>query len=147
MKMKKLGILVASVLLAGMAFTSCASDDDSNNVGSVVGKWNFSTQKITSNGVVINEGPYNGNEQGCATDYIELFDDNTVATGDYNENCELDVTTSTYTRTGNVLNVTDGEIAATFEIVTANATTLLLKNTYEYEGVAFTTEVKYSKAQ
>ena len=66
--MKNIRILFASALLAGMSFTSCSSDDDSNDVGSIVGKWNFSTQKITTNGVVANEGPYNGNEAGCNKD-------------------------------------------------------------------------------
>lgn len=145
--MKKLGILLASALVMGLSFTSCSSDDDSNDVGSIVGKWNFSTQKITTNGVTVNEGPYNGNEAGCSTDYIELFENNTATTGDYDENCDLELISSTYLRTGNVLNVTNGDISAVFDIVVANSTTMVLKNTYNYEGAAFTTEVTYLKAQ
>ena len=119
--MRKITLLFASALIAGLCITSCSSDDDTDDVSSVVGKWNFSTQKITSNGITINEGPYNGNEQGCNTDYLELFPNNTAVTGDYDETCELELISGTYNQNGNVLNVSGGGISATFEIVIANS--------------------------
>ena len=119
--MRKITLLFASALIAGLCITSCSSDDDTDDVSSVVGKWNFSTQKITSNGITINEGPYNGNEQGCNTDYLELFPNHTAVTGDYDETCELELISGTYNQNGNVLNVSGGGISATFEIVIANS--------------------------
>lgn len=146
--MRKLGILLASMLIAGMSLESCSNDDNSDHVGSIIGKWNFSTQKITSNRFVINEGPYEGNEPGCEPDFIEFNEDHTAVAGDYSENCELETISSIYTLDKNILDLSYGPVDnMEFRIVTANETTLVLKSTSQNNGMTLVTEAKFLKAR
>lgn len=146
-KMKKIGILVASALVMGLSFTSCSSDDDnSNNIGSIVGKWNFDSAKYTVDGVSESE-PYDDHEPGCAKDYLEFLDNGSAIAGDYVEGCVLIPDAATYTRSGNVLTIDDEGSIDTSEILVANATTLVLRyvDTYE-DGTIETTDVTLIRA-
>lgn len=141
--MKKILFTLLAISLFG-----CSSDDDSDHVGSIIGKWNFSTQKITTNGVLINEGPYVGNEPGCEPDFIEFNEDHTAVAGDYSENCELEAISSIYTLDRNILDLSYGPVDnMEFRIVTANETTLVLRSTSQNNGITLVTEAKFLKAR
>lgn len=144
--MKKIGILVASALVMGMSFTSCSSDDDSNN-NSIVAKWNFTTVKYTVNGTVVYNGPYEDNEEACAPDNIEIFENGTALETDYfNSNCDFDTYSSTYTRNGNTLTVTDDGDVITTEIIEVTASKLVLRSSDTFEGQTEISEITFTKA-
>lgn len=152
--MKKLGILIASAFLVGMTFTSCSSDDDSSSnnelLGSVVGKWNFSTEKYYENGVLVQEGPYSENAPGCSPDYLELFENETAINGDYsndNSQCTLITYPSMYTRSENTLLVTEDGDVSIIQIVEVTSTKLVLKSNDTYNGMAVSAELTFTKAQ
>lgn len=146
--MRKLEILTSIVLISGLSLTSCQNDDDTSKTASIIGKWNFSTQRITTTtGTLINEGPYEGNEASCSADYLQFFEDHTAATGDYDENCELELVSSTYIRDEKDLTLSYGPVSSTdYRILTANETTLVLENRYKDGGTTLVAEVRFVKA-
>lgn len=144
--MKKFSILVASALVLGLSFTSCSSDDDSNSIGSVVGKWNFSTEKVSFGGQVISDAPYSDNETGCSKDYLE-FSATAVVEGDYfGSDCTLDTYSSTYTRVGNTLTVNDDGDIVTYEVLAANSSTLVLRSVDATEAGNVNYDITLTKA-
>lgn len=145
--MKKLVVKIASLLLVA-SFTSCCNDDDSSKSASIVGKWNFSTQKIsTPNGFLLSEGPYEGNEAGCNADYLEFSEDHVAVAGDYGENCVLELISGTYNRDEKDLTLSFEPMSDTeYRIILANETTLVLENRYQQDGTTRVAEVKYLKA-
>jgi hypothetical protein len=146
--MKKFGILVASALVMGMSFTSCSSDDDSNNIGSVVGKWEFNTYKYYLNGQFVSEEAYDDHEPNCAKDYLEIRENGTAKSVDYfGSDCTEFSDESTYTRNGNTITINDGDSTETVQVLTANSSTLVLRYTDTYEGVTAATDVSFTKAQ
>lgn len=144
--MKRFGILVALALVMGLSFTSCGSDDDnSNNIGSVVGKWNFESVKYTVNGASETE-VYDDNEPGCAKDYLEFFENGSAVSGDYVEDCELLQDPATYTRSGNTLTIDADGFISTPEVVIANGTTLVLRYVEtDEDGVVEITDITLLK--
>jgi len=127
--MKKVIILFVSALALGMAFTSCNNDDDSPapTPASVEGKWNFSKISETVNGVTSPEEDY-GHEPGCNKDYIEL-----KAGGVFNEanysgsNCALDLSTGTWSKSGNIITITLGGVGVSGEVVSVSSSVLKVK--------------------
>lgn len=85
-----------------MSFASCSSDDDSNNVGSIVGKWNYNRIKTSVNGQVVSDEPYDDDEEACERDYLDIRADSTAEFGDYyiDPGCVLDAYESSYVRKG-----------------------------------------------
>lgn len=146
--MKKFGILVASALVMGLSFTSCSSDDDSNSIGSVIGKWNFGTLKYSLNGQFVSEEAYDDDEPGCEKDYLEIFSNGTAVNGDYfGSDCELYSDETTYTRNGNTLTINTGETEETAQIIQANSNRMVLRYTEVYEGSTATMDVSFTRAQ
>lgn len=144
--MKKVRILVASALVLGLTFTSCSGDDDSNS-GSIIGKWNFSTEKVSFGGQTITEGVYSGNEEGCATkDYLEIGETTTIEGNYFGSDCDFETYTSTYTRSGNTLTITeDGEVT-TSEVVSVNSNTLILRTVEATEAGNVNYDITFTKA-
>ena len=144
--MKKISILVASAFVFGLTFTSCSSDDDSSG-GSIVGKWNFSTEKVSINGITITDEAYSGNDEGCATkDYLEISETTAVEYDYFGSECTLDTYTSTYTRSGNTLTLTeDGEVS-TVEVLSVNSNTLVIRSVETMEGGNITYDTTLTKA-
>lgn len=147
MTMVKFRILAASVLFSGLSLTSCCNDDDSSKTSSIIGKWNFSTQKITTpNGFLISDGPYDGNEAGCNADYLEFSDEHVIVNGDYGEECVLELMSGLYSRDKKNLTLSYGPMNSTdYRILIANETTLVLENRYRYESTMRVAEVHYVK--
>lgn len=127
--MRKVSILFVSALALSMAFTSCSNDDDSppSAPPSVEGKWNFSKISETVNGVTSPEVDYD-HEPGCIKDYIEL-----KAGGVFNEasysgsNCALDLSTGTWSKSGNIITITLGGVVASGEVVSVSSSVLKVK--------------------
>lgn len=130
--MKKITILFVSVLSLGLALTSCSKDDDSSSDGgsttaAIEGKWAFSKEGaiVSGNEVLVDYA----HECSTKKDYVELVAGGTVNDVYYPSDCVADVTTGTWTKSGNNVTITAGGFTQTAEIVILNATTLKVKYT------------------
>ena len=123
--MKKIKIVLFSVLALGLTLTSCSDDDNkggNDTSGTLEGKWVYAKEGVSANGqdALID---YDHTE-GCDKDYMEITA-TTVKDVWYNNNgtaCEEDSDTSTYTRNGNTITVKEGEetFISTIEKLTAS---------------------------
>jgi len=134
--MKKVSILFVSALALGMVFTSCNKDEDSSSTpaASLEGKWNFSKDGGIVGGqeVLVD---YDGNEAGCTKDYIMINTNGTITSVDYDSfdaPCELFTDSMTWTRSGNIITVTDGVDVYTQEILSLTSTELKVKDAEGY---------------
>lgn len=146
--MKKITILVASALIVGLGFTSCSSDDDSNDNNSIVAKWNYNRVKTSVNGIVISDEPYDDDEPTCERDYLDIRANNTAEFGDYylNPDCVLETYLSAYAKNGNLITVTQDGDSETAEILSINSNTMVLRFEETYEGMTATNDVSFTKA-
>ncbi len=144
--MKK-SILFASALVLGLTFTSCSTDED-GEVGSVEGKWNFSTYTVTTSGITSPVQDYDGNEPGCAKDYVELLASGVAKDGDYSGgDCELDITTGAWVQDGSTLTITvPGDDVLELKVVSVSSTVLKVKETYTDGGTTYTVNTTLVKA-
>jgi hypothetical protein len=136
--MKKLKIVLFSVLALGLTLTSCGDDDSSSNntSGNLVGKWIYSQEKEGN-------GPLTDYEhtEGCDKDYMEISAQEIKDAWFYKDGteCVEESETATYTRNGNTLTVTEGGMSFSGKIEKLTATELEISSTETEEGVT----VKY----
>jgi hypothetical protein len=126
-KMSKLSVLFVAALALGMSFVSCDKDDDKD--AAIEGKWYFSKIAYTIGTDAIPEIDY-PNACSSKKDFIELKTGAVSIDGSYDDNCVLDQSTSTWSKSGNTL-VLDGE---NFEILSLTDTTIKLKQSYTEAG-------------
>lgn len=119
--MKKI-FLLAIAFVSFATVTSCDKDDDAQ--ASLEGKWELSKTGIAGSGQeALTDYEH---QEGCAKDFVMInattFADHTF----FGTTCEEDITTATYTRSGNTLTVTEGTETYTMEIKTLDGNTLKL---------------------
>lgn len=113
---------------------SCSSDDDGGSGGTsgeLLGKWYNHSYRVA--GVNI---PYDDHEtcDGQVTkDYVEFL---STTTGRFVDvwNCVEESDAFTYTRSGNMITVTDGDFEETATITALTSTTLELQIIYDFDG-------------
>lgn len=131
--MKKQSILFLSALtLVGAITTSCNKDDDKYELpaATLTGKWFYSKVGTVVGGVEV-LGNYDGNEDGCSKDYIELGNNSNYANVDYDSAdspCEVFTETGTYAVTGNTIVVDTGDGAITGTLLNLSYTELKVKD-------------------
>ncbi|MFT6689344.1 MAG: hypothetical protein ACJAX7_002377 [Saprospiraceae bacterium] len=128
--MKKIIVSFVFVLLLGLVFNSCSSDDSSSTPTStsVVGKWNFSKVSYTFNGQSSPEADYDGNEQGCSKDYIEFKANGVYNEADYSSTaCVEELSVGTWSKEGSLLTITDDTDTVSVEIIGVTTSTLKVK--------------------
>lgn len=153
--MKKIKVIIAAVLFAGISAVSCSSDDDGPAVrGEVNGTWNpIKTTVKVGNDTATFE--YTSNETGCSKDYIEFAPNAVLNSGIYYRN-GADVCTpetnspGTYGRSDNTL-VLDGLVGTldydgTYEIIKLNGSELQIRNSNSSGGATTITTVFFRKA-
>ncbi len=89
------------------AFSSCSNDDNDDQNGTLIGKWNYNQVSATINGELV-VGNYPGNEEGCPKDFLNFRENGTVAVTDYtkeNSACQSEVTEGTYAASGTSVSV------------------------------------------
>lgn len=138
--MKKLKIVLFSVLTLGLALTTSCSDDDSssnNTSGTLEGKWIHD-----KTGTVVNGEDYfidYAHQEGCNKDYVEF-----ITGGDYKEveysgsECEVFTDETTWSRNGNTLTVGTGEDVMTGTIETLTGTDLKVRTSETIDGETLT---------
>ncbi len=123
--MKKSILLFIAVVAAG--FSSCSNDDNAATEVSLLGKW----QPVQSGVVMAGQELVEDFEHtvGCNKNYLE-FAATTYTQHDFEKNmsnqCEEEIETLTYSRTGNTLTILVEGGTATLQIAQLNATTLKL---------------------
>ena len=136
--MKKISIILATITV--LAFSSCSNDDNSNNMGSVVGKWEYTQTGYLINGAEVLE-TYN-HTTGCEKDYIEFkssgtFDDVWYSNG--GSGCTSDDDSGTWTQNGATITTTySDQDSSVGEILTLNSTTLKVRFVDTSEGTTET---------
>lgn len=137
--MKKLVLLLASIVIFGSGFSSCTKEGGNGPVDMslISGKWLFSRSTATLNGITI---PYTSsnfkNEEGCDKDFIELLPATIVTYGDYSLNCVFTAKEGMWSQKENTIkiNVTGTSFNDTFDVTTLTSTELVLKISGTYSG-------------
>lgn len=102
----RIALLIFSVFFIGILMTSCTNDDETpdETTGSILGRWALDKRSYTANGVTSPEMDYENNNPGCAlNDYFEVKDNGVFVTGYYSPSCTADISTGSWTRTGNLI--------------------------------------------
>lgn len=135
--MKKITIFCLSMLAVAFSLTSCNKDDNSGSgdAAGIQGKWTYHKEGGMFEGEEILMA-YEGNEEGCAKDYITIGATSFVETDydSFDAPCEVFTYEASYVKSGNTLSVTwpDEETPETFEIVTLTNSELKIKNASGY---------------
>lgn len=138
--MKKLKLVLFSVLALGLTLTSCGDDDSSSNTsGNLEGKWIYAKEGMAAQGQEILEDYEH--TPGCDKDFMEISATTVKDVWHDKEgtDCVEGSDTSTYTRNGNTITVTEGTETFTATIEKLTATELKIVDTETVEG----TTVKY----
>jgi hypothetical protein len=122
--MKKFNLL-ALAILSSFAI-SCSSDDGPSTSGDLIGKWYFKEYKVQGQTI-----PYDDHEE-CGKDYIQFNNDGTGANVDV-WNCEEDIASFTYTRSGNTLTITSDGVSDTVQITELSSANLKIKTTSDFD--------------
>ena len=147
--MKKVIILFFSSLVFGLTFISCNNDNNDNDspvVASVEGKWNFSKVSETENGVVTQPEEDYVHEAGCLKDYIELKPGGVYNEAYYSSGCVVDLTTGTWSKSGNIITITQGSDIISAEVVSVSSSMLKVKISDTDAGITTVTTVTFTKA-
>lgn len=128
----KATFLTASALLMVLGFSSCDKDDDKYELpaATLTGKWYYSKVGTTIGGAEV-LADYDGNEDGCSKDYIELGNGGEFANVDYDSTdspCEVLTDTGSYAVTGNTIVVDSGDGAVTGTLLNLSYTELKIKD-------------------
>ncbi|HEU0136145.1 MAG TPA: lipocalin family protein [Flavobacterium sp.] len=129
--MKKFYLLFVSVLTLGL--TSCNNDDDagSDTGGTLEGRWEYFQEGTLVNGQEVLHNYEHA--EGCTKDFGEFLAGGVAKDYTYSNNgtatCDEEITTGTWSRSGNMITLTFAGFSVTAEIMTLNATTLKVKYT------------------
>lgn len=149
--MKKIKLFTAALAIGALSF-SCSSDDGEDLLGGdLTARWNPTKTVIKISGETFEE-PYDLNQPGCAKDYIEFTDANTLNNVIYYdpagaETCAEDAEpVQEYTRTDNTLVIGGGQYGGTYEITRLTNSELRIAQTSTAGGLTTTTTVYFNKA-
>ncbi|MBY8963643.1 hypothetical protein KJK34_12840 [Flavobacterium sp. D11R37] len=132
--MKKL-LMVSALALAGLTFTACGSDDDGGSSASLEGKWYFSKTGTAAGGqeVFIDYD----HEEGCEKDYVEFVEGGVYRDVSHWSDCETDVETDSWSRSGNTITIGEGADAVSGTIKKLTGSELRVSTTEEFGGQTF----------
>lgn len=147
--MKKIKVVLATLVIAGLTLTSCSSDDSSGTAASIVGKWNETKSVIRVSGQNVTQ-TYE-NEPGCDKDFVEFKAGGTMDKVVYFKNasnaCEADAETAVgYTKTDDALVINGGFYEGTYEITKLSGSELRIVTEDNLGGATATTTIYFKKA-
>lgn len=121
-------VFILLVSITSLSIVSCSKDDDDTNTNNaqLIGTWLLTGESENGESLELGE---------C--DFIITITNTQIISEDFSgDNCmESDTFTTGYSRNGNIITIT-GEDSGV-EIVTLNATTLVIKYTEEDDGETF----------
>lgn len=134
--MKKILFMLTVIL----TFAACSKDDNDENNGTILGKWNYNKVSYTLNGELVATN-YPGNEEGCPKDFLNFKENGTVDSNNYtkvNSNCDNQVIAGTYALSNNnvAVSIDGGNFSGVINKLTSNE--MIVKGTLgEVENVTF----------
>ncbi|MBF01329.1 MAG: hypothetical protein CMP77_15320 [Flavobacterium sp.] len=132
--MKKL-LMVSALALAGLTFTACGDDDGGGSSASLEGKWYFSK---TGTAVGGQEAFIDyDHEEGCEKDYVEFVEGGVYRDVSHWSDCETDVETDSWSRSGNTITIGEGTDAVSGTIKKLTGSELRVSTTEELGGQTF----------
>lgn len=143
--MKKFRLALASAVAAVFLLGSCSNNDD-EPAGTLEGRWTPIKTITVVNGGSETEQAYSGNEAACDKDYREFLTGGlyrfVILYQNVQNVCTEDVETSTWSKSGNTLTITQGvDESGTYEI------TKLTNSELRYKSVATTGGVQIEVTQ
>ncbi len=147
--MKKIKVVLATLIMAGLTLTSCSSDDSSGTAASIVGKWNETKTVTKISGSTVTQ-TYE-NEEGCDKDFVEFKAGGTLDRVTYftnaSDDCEASSQTGVgYTKTDDVLVINGSIYEGTYEITKLSGSELRVVTEDNTGGTSFTTTIYFKKA-
>lgn len=131
------------IMAIALTFAACSSDDDANENGTLLGKWNYNQVSATINGEIV-VGNYPGNEEGCPKDFLIFAQNGTVVLTDYtkdNTECQTQIIEGTYAAVGTNVSVAIDGGTFSGQITKLTSTTMIVLGTLgELENVTFSFE-------
>lgn len=145
--MKKLKIVLLSVLTLGLSLASCSGDDDNGTTdGKIEGKWIYTKVGVMNgnNELLID---YPEHEPGCDKNYVEITADGKWKdVSFFGDECTKESNEGSWTRNGDSVTITlDGE-PESGTILKLTNTELKLKSTYTEEGETVTAIALFTRA-
>lgn len=131
--MKNFRLLLAGLMVAGFAFTSCGDDDSTPAAeqASILGKWDYAQSGMNGAGMDIGFENYD-HEAGCSKDHMELAEGGVYKDYWYGPatECTETVETSTYSLGNSSITFGTGEGAETWEIESVTSSTMRIRKLY-----------------
>ena len=135
--MKKFLVTIIAVL----GLSACSKDDDTDNNGTLIGKWNYNQVSATINGELVN-GNYPGNIEGCPKDFLNFKENGAISLTDYNKvnnSCEFALVYGTYAVSGTSVSVSIDGANFTGQITQLTNTDMMVMGTLgDVPNVTFT---------
>lgn len=144
--MKKIKIVLFSVLALGLTLTSCSDDDNkggNDTSAKLEGKWVYSREGVAGGGQEV----WNDYEHavGCNKDYLELTATTQKDVHYWGSECEEDIEISNFTRNGNIITFEDQEAGDKVEITILTSTKLQVRTTYTFDGEQITDLLEFTR--
>jgi Lipocalin-like domain len=136
--MKKIKIII---LLSLITLSSCSKDNNAATLAnfSIIGKWNFTSTALTSNGFVGPEEDNSGFSVGCNKNFLQFNSTGIANYKEYDLNCQEKNRDLAWSQVGDVLNIdfNDNMLPKSFKIISLSATEFKFKGDMTgMEGVA-----------
>lgn len=152
--MKKIKVVLATFVLAGLTLVSCSSDDDSAPAtpASIIGEWNPTVSIVKTNEAPETEIPYEQSVNGCDKDYVKFVEAGNVFnrvlhakdpnTGDC---LESPADPTTWLKVDDELTIAAGQYAGNYEITVLTASELRIKKVTADGDITTTTTRVFEK--
>lgn len=153
-QMKKIKVVLATFVLAGLTLVSCSSSDDSgpSTPVSIIGEWNPTTSIVKTNEAPETEIPYEQSVNGCEKDYIEFVEAGNVfnrvlhaKNADTGACLESPATPTTWLKADDELTIATGQYSGTYEITVLTASELRIKKVTVDGDITTTTTRVFEK--
>lgn len=151
--MKTIKVLMSSLMIAGLLFTTSCSDDDEGSVtgGDLTARWN-PDKTVTRIAGEDFETDYD-HDPDCTKDYVEFTEDpnvvNIISFAEVDGTCQgiPSGTPTTWTRNDDTLIITGSPTySGTYEIIRLTGSQLRIRSTNSAGGIETTTTIYFDKA-
>ncbi|WP_277633060.1 hypothetical protein [Avrilella dinanensis] len=139
-------VLASALVMAGLGFVACDSDDNSGDQNQMIGTWEATDLSYTMPDGNSHTWPFDhpSIKQGCATDYLTLSGNNNASLKENNKEGD-DCVDVTITGTWNDETVTINGEEEPRRVIDVTETTLTLEYPYSFMGFETDITVTYTR--
>lgn len=140
-------VLASALVMAGLGFVACDSDDNSGDQNQMVGTWEATDLSYTMPDGNSHTWPFDhpSIKQGCATDYLTLSGNNNASLTENNKNDADECIDSVIDGVWNDETVTINGEEEPRRVIDVNETTLTLEYPYSFMGFETDITVTYTR--